>query len=76
MMTAPRNGGYLRLHRYGKPRTFIGRWAADDGCGWWHNEKGERMTHVHSWEFIPENVQGHTPAPTRSGTITGKGGDK
>jgi hypothetical protein len=55
MMTAPRNGGYLRLHRYGKPRTFIGRWAADDGCGWWHNEKGERMTHVHSWEFIAEN---------------------
>jgi hypothetical protein len=22
------------------------------------------------------NVIGHTPAPTRSGTITGKGGDK
>jgi len=55
MMTAPRCGGYLRLHRYGAPRIFVGRWAADDGHGWWHDETGKRMTNVHSWEFITEN---------------------
>jgi hypothetical protein len=56
MSTAPRDGRLLRLHRYGQPRIFTGRWAANDGvAGWWHNEKGERMTHVHSWEPHREN---------------------
>ena len=56
MVTAPRDGRLLILHRYGQPRIFVGRWVESDG--WWHDESGKRMTHVHSWEPHRGNAKG------------------